>query len=224
MIFSKIGDYLESNHKMVILDLDRGSCYTTALIALYPMKLGLVKRAVESGSIWEALSKEFIVIDREEYYKKPYVKACFYSVIFGGGEGGMRDAILKNIRESIVMSEKEFEKSPSFEDEKSKANGIVAAFTSELVDLDIPFNRGELVDCNVIIVNEFAMTDTKYEKQIKAFSGRDLISSTKKNVQGVFTGTFDGIFIITSNLGSDITFKDSVALNDRFIPVEFVPR
>lgn len=54
------------------------------------------------------------------------------------------------------------------------------AKSCELVDLDNLFNRGEIVSCNLVIVNEFSMTYSKHEKQIKAFSGRDLISSTKK--------------------------------------------
>ena len=94
----------------------------------------------------------------------------------------------------------------------------------ELPDLDNPFSRGELVSCNLILINEFSHVEKKHEKYLKQFTGRDVISWSKKNIQGVFTSTFNGIIVITSNIGPDVTFGRSEALNDRFIPVEFSPR
>lgn len=84
-MFKNVAEFMLKEHGMVILDLDLASCYTTALIGMYPNKLLRVKLAVESGSIWESLNKEFIKMGKGEYDKKPYVKACFYSVIFSGG-------------------------------------------------------------------------------------------------------------------------------------------
>lgn len=129
MLFNKIGDLLHEEYKMVVLDLDLASCYTTVLIALYPRKLVRVKRAVEAGSIWEALKKEFINIGRPESYQKPYVKACFYSVIFGGGKNAMVNSILKNVYKTLGMTETEFIASSFYESEKTKANDIANAFS-----------------------------------------------------------------------------------------------
>lgn len=128
MMFMRIGDFLVSQHQMVILDLDLVSCYTTVLIALFPLKLIRVKRAVEAGSIWEALREEFVRLGKGEYYKKPYVKACFYSVIFGGGIKAMVGSILGSVQKNLGMTPKEFENSDMFNVEKTKANGIAQAF------------------------------------------------------------------------------------------------
>lgn len=45
---------------------------------------------------------------QEDKYKKPYVKACFYSVIFSGGAKAMVDSILKSISNDLGLTEKNF--------------------------------------------------------------------------------------------------------------------
>ena len=76
------------------------------LIALYPEKLVRVKQTVIFGSIWEALKQQFKRLGKEDLYKKPYVKACFYSVILSGGSKAMIESILTNITEGLGITEK----------------------------------------------------------------------------------------------------------------------
>lgn len=127
-IFKQVGDFLLKEHKMVLLDLDLVSCYTSLLIALYPRKLVRVKMAVDSGSVWESLRKEFIKMGKEELYKKPYVKACFYSVIFSGGSKAMVESILEDIEKGLGVTKAQFEKMEFYETEKAKANVLADAF------------------------------------------------------------------------------------------------
>ncbi len=94
----------------------------------------------------------------------------------------------------------------------------------ELNDLDNAFSRHEIMESNLLVINEFVKIDKKYEKFIKSFLGRDYISSEVKNKQGYDSKIFNGIIMITSNLGPDITFGQSQAMNDRFIPIEYSPR
>lgn len=127
-IFKSVGDYIKEHFQMILLDLDLVSCYTMVLIALYPDDLIRVRQAVKSGSIWEALRQKFISLGKEELYKKPYVKACFYSVIFSGGAKAMIESILLGIRNGLGMTEKQFAESEFYEEEKYKAGELAAIF------------------------------------------------------------------------------------------------
>lgn len=124
LIFKSVGDHIKEHFQMVLLDLYLVSCYTMVLLGLYPKELVLVGRAVKSGSIWEALRKEFVALGKENLYQKPYVKACFYSVIFSGGAKAMVDSILKHIRGGLGMTEKEFEATEFYEKEKYNAGEL----------------------------------------------------------------------------------------------------
>lgn len=127
-LFESIGEYIQKENKMVLLDLDLVSCYTMVLIGMYPDDLVRVKRAVQSGSIWDALKQEFINIGKEDLFQKPYVKACFYSVIFSGGAKAMIESILLNIRNGLGMVESEFKETDFYEDEKYKAGELATIF------------------------------------------------------------------------------------------------
>lgn len=127
-IFKSVGDFLEKKHQMITLDLDLVLYYTTALIGLYPRKLIRVKRAVESGSICQALRKEFESMGEEKKYKKPYVKVRFYSVIFSGGAKAVVESILESLARDLGLTEKELNETDFYEQEKANANKINAAF------------------------------------------------------------------------------------------------
>lgn len=93
---------------MVLLDLDLVSCYTSVLVGLYPDKLPLVKRAVETVGIWKFIENEFKQKGKESKFEKTFVKICFYSVIFGGGTQAMVDAIVAEVQKRFGMTKKEF--------------------------------------------------------------------------------------------------------------------
>lgn len=105
------------------------SLVTRLLLSFYnPKKLVRVRRTIKLGSIWEALRKEFERMGQGKNYKKPYVKACFYSVIFSDGAKAMVESILKSIQKNLGLTEKEFKNMVFYKKEKYKAGKIAAAF------------------------------------------------------------------------------------------------
>lgn len=98
------------------------------------------------------------------------------------------------------------------------------AVSCELADVEKGFARAELVKKTLIVFNEFIQMKDQNEKFIKSFIGRDSQSYEIKYVQGHKSDIFKGIIIIVSNLGPDLTYGSSSAMNDRFIPIEFSPR
>lgn len=54
-----------------IIDVDLASCYTTILLGLYPNGLPSVMAALNSGSIWDYLKKEFVSRGLGDSYDKP---------------------------------------------------------------------------------------------------------------------------------------------------------
>lgn len=91
-------------------------------------------------------------------------------------------------------------------------------------DLCNPFSRHEVLGCHLLIINELVYLLAKEEKHIKSFLGRDLIASEIKNRQGYTSQVFNGIIIITSNIGAEITFGKSLPMSDRFLSLEFDAR
>lgn len=98
------------------------------------------------------------------------------------------------------------------------------AKSCEAADLCNPFSRAEVLSCHLLIINELIYLQAKEEKHIKSFLGRDLIASEVKNRQGYTSQVFNGIIIITSNIGADITFAKSLPMADRFLSLEFDAR
>lgn len=98
------------------------------------------------------------------------------------------------------------------------------AKSCEVADLCNPFSRHEVRGCHLLIINELAYLLAKEEKHIKSFLGRDLIASEIKNRQGYTSQVFNGIIIITSNIGAEITFGKSLPMSDGFLSLEFDAR
>lgn len=98
------------------------------------------------------------------------------------------------------------------------------AKSCEVADLCNPFSRHEVVGCHLLIINELTYLLAKEERHIITFLGRDLIASEIKNRQGYMSQVFNGIIIITSNMGAEITLGKSLPLADRFFSLEFDAR
>ncbi len=98
--------------------------YTCILIGLYPDKLFLVHKAVSTVGIWNGIQKEFQNIRMEEYFYKPYVKICFYSVLFGGGVKALVEGILDDECKKSGMRPQEFRNSDIYLEIQTRAKEI----------------------------------------------------------------------------------------------------
>jgi len=120
-LFKQIGSYRNKKFGMVLLDLDLVSWYTSILLGLYPDKLPLVKQAVETDGIWEAIRKEFVRQNVGDLYTNSFVKICFYSVLFGGGAKAMINGILEKTAKSLGMTPQQFRDSEHYNRTQLKA-------------------------------------------------------------------------------------------------------
>jgi phage/plasmid-associated DNA primase len=146
-LFEHMGLFLKENYGMVILDLDLISCYTSVLCGLYPHKLPLVKKAVETIGIWRFIEKEFERKGVKDKFNKQYVKICFYSVIFGGGSKAMVDGIIDQQRKAFGMVLKQYEKTDEFQNTQFEAK-LIANIMNELEVVQ------QFRDCSQSIVRE----------------------------------------------------------------------
>lgn len=93
---------------------------------MYPNKLPLIKNSVESIGIWEAIRQQFIKLNQGSEYNKPYVKICFYSVLFGGGAKAMINGIMEKEQKALGITPNEFKELPEYEVFNHKAVRIAS--------------------------------------------------------------------------------------------------
>lgn len=93
-----------------------------------------------------------------------------------------------------------------------------------LYDLLNPFSRHDLVNATMLVVNEVNQIDSKGAAMLQSLLGRDEISHSVKNVQGVFNFRFKGTVIILTNKYPSEVFKHHPALLDRFVMLTHAPR
>lgn len=120
-MFQSVGHYLLEHYNMVFLDLDLVSCLACLLLGLYPNQLGLLDQAGKTEGVWNSIKKEMEDMGHENHFFKPYVKICFYSVIFEGGTKAMVEGIINSETKSLEMRLQEFRDSSEFNEVQAKA-------------------------------------------------------------------------------------------------------
>lgn len=222
-LFKHIGKYIYDGFGMVLLDLDLVSCFTCILLGLYPDKLPLVHKAVNTVEIWNAIKKKFINLGKETSFHKPYVKICFYSVIFGGGSKAMVNGILDDECKKSGLRPEEFRESQAYSEITTTAQKIaqilnnlevVQEFRTMSKDLQQTYTGEKFVGPTG---HEYLISDTEFRKSfsmyLQSFEFAILAQSTLNTLNKFKTSELlyhfhDGNFIAVKEDEVDEFFKE----------------
>lgn len=86
---------------------DMKSCHTYILLGLYGKSFPVLKKMVNSNSIWKEYEEYFI--SKECVFNKQVVKAFHYATVLGGGVNAYKHSLKKLVKEGVILTKEETE-------------------------------------------------------------------------------------------------------------------
>lgn len=86
---------------------DMKSCHTYILLGLYGKSFPVLKKMVNSNSIWKEYEKYFI--SKGCVFNKQVIKAFHYATVLGGGVNAYKHSLKKLVKEGITLTQEEAE-------------------------------------------------------------------------------------------------------------------